>query len=332
MNTRTDKILGASLALAAFSFITPSHVLAQTCVTPPTCESLGYTKSESDCAGKQALKCPFDNTKVFCSENTSGDNCTNPKVGYIMYSDMSCSEDVIEGKLPIGIIVGLAPNLLISLVQTDMAYSPNPLFCASYTPGGSTGWVLPLKEYMMKIYQHRDIINKSLLKIKATTLTSDRYFIYETIGSDHYYLDFSDGRISYSHKFDAFTRCVKFWGSNTCMDISCSDYPLEICPQHGSCEPCSVSNCFFNVTKYKLTNCAAGYAQIGNDCLKICTPFNIDFYYSGTWGTSSCHKSERCYCDGVEVSSSSGSCGSDAETVKREAYEDCYRTCNRDCS
>ena len=66
MNTRTDKILGASLALAAFSFITPSHVLAQTCVTPPTCDSLGFTKTTEDCVGKTILKCPFDLTKVYC--------------------------------------------------------------------------------------------------------------------------------------------------------------------------------------------------------------------------------------------------------------------------
>ena len=66
MNTRTDKILGASLALAAFSFITPSQVQAQTCVTPPTCDSLGYNKTTADCEGKTILKCPFDTSQVYC--------------------------------------------------------------------------------------------------------------------------------------------------------------------------------------------------------------------------------------------------------------------------
>ena len=66
MNTILKRILGASLALAAFSFITPSHVLAQTCVTPPTCDSLGFTKTTEDCVGKTILKCPFDLTKVYC--------------------------------------------------------------------------------------------------------------------------------------------------------------------------------------------------------------------------------------------------------------------------
>lgn len=43
----------------------PSYA-ALDCATPPTCDDLGYTQTETDCAGKFILKCPFDNTKVFC--------------------------------------------------------------------------------------------------------------------------------------------------------------------------------------------------------------------------------------------------------------------------
>jgi len=44
-----------------------SASLAQTsCVTPPTCAEMGYTQTESECAGKEIVRCPFDLSVVFC--------------------------------------------------------------------------------------------------------------------------------------------------------------------------------------------------------------------------------------------------------------------------
>lgn len=36
-----------------------------TCTTPPSCDSLGYTKSASDCPSG-GIKCPWDTSKMFC--------------------------------------------------------------------------------------------------------------------------------------------------------------------------------------------------------------------------------------------------------------------------
>ena len=41
-------------------------VWAQTCIKTPSCADLGYTKTEADCTGKTILKCPLDNTQVYC--------------------------------------------------------------------------------------------------------------------------------------------------------------------------------------------------------------------------------------------------------------------------
>ena len=41
-------------------------VWAQTCIKTPSCADLGYTKTEADCSGKTILKCPLDNTQVYC--------------------------------------------------------------------------------------------------------------------------------------------------------------------------------------------------------------------------------------------------------------------------
>ena len=56
------------LASVCFSamLLNIQNVQAQTCVTPPSCYSLGYTKTVSQCSGKAMLKCPLDTTKVYC--------------------------------------------------------------------------------------------------------------------------------------------------------------------------------------------------------------------------------------------------------------------------
>ena len=50
------------------------------CKTLPDCADLGYTKSSSECDGKLALVCPFDNTKFYCTEESSHPSCAD--LGY----------------------------------------------------------------------------------------------------------------------------------------------------------------------------------------------------------------------------------------------------------
>ena len=46
-------------------------VRAQTCATPPSCASLGYTMTSSECSGQPTLVCPFDASAVFCAGTAS---------------------------------------------------------------------------------------------------------------------------------------------------------------------------------------------------------------------------------------------------------------------
>ena len=57
---------GASLFALAFSLVGADEAWAQTCVPSPSCDTLGFTKTAADCAGKTILKCPFDTSKVYC--------------------------------------------------------------------------------------------------------------------------------------------------------------------------------------------------------------------------------------------------------------------------
>lgn len=102
------KLWGTALLVSAFSFMSLTGAYAQTtaCVTPPSCEDLGYVYSTTQCI-TGVLKCPFDTGKVFCTFET--------KVGDILYSDMSTSPIVLPSKKPIGVIFDMAKRLAIGL-------------------------------------------------------------------------------------------------------------------------------------------------------------------------------------------------------------------------
>lgn len=81
MNKKNHKTtFGASLTALAFSAMLTSTAQAQTCTTVPSCSTLGYTKSASDCSGLDYLRCPFDQSKYFCtsSGSSSGGGYTPP--------------------------------------------------------------------------------------------------------------------------------------------------------------------------------------------------------------------------------------------------------------
>lgn len=59
---KTSLLAGAALLLGAY---TATAAEDYTCATPPTCAELGYTDAASACPNN-AVKCPFDKTKVKC--------------------------------------------------------------------------------------------------------------------------------------------------------------------------------------------------------------------------------------------------------------------------
>ena len=42
---------------------------ATTCTIPPTCTSLGYTQSASDCEGKNTIRCPNELSSILWGHN-----------------------------------------------------------------------------------------------------------------------------------------------------------------------------------------------------------------------------------------------------------------------
>ena len=124
MKKELKRILGASFLTIAFSFIGNTSVWAQTCATPPTCESLGYTLTASQCTGRTVLKCPLDTSKIFCvSAAEAGETTDCANVGDILYSDMTCSTAPISGKVAIGVVASPMRGLAIALEEGAAEWS-----------------------------------------------------------------------------------------------------------------------------------------------------------------------------------------------------------------
>ncbi|MFR3314038.1 MAG: hypothetical protein ACLTT2_07440 [Alphaproteobacteria bacterium] len=116
------KELIASLSMLG-SLAASGAAAAQTCATPPSCETLGFTKSEADCDGLEALKCPFDQSKLYCPQG--GGNMSAAAPGAILYSDGTISDSVIASKTPVGIVayVNGSTGFAVSLTEVSKTWS-----------------------------------------------------------------------------------------------------------------------------------------------------------------------------------------------------------------
>ena len=86
-----NRILTMSTMLLAFSFMTTAsaqtllntgmttsvNTATPTCEMPPSCESLGYNKTAADCANKVTLKCPMDESKLYCADAKQNGVCSD---------------------------------------------------------------------------------------------------------------------------------------------------------------------------------------------------------------------------------------------------------------
>ena len=112
--------LGAMTIIGLFSFNAQAE-----CTPTPDCASIGYTETSCETI---SLKCPFDQTKLYCfpcdssyqytctanNEYGDGESCkgkyksccnTDCVVGAIYYSDKTCSSCLDNSKTPVGVVV-----------------------------------------------------------------------------------------------------------------------------------------------------------------------------------------------------------------------------------
>ena len=194
MNKNCKMTIGAMLLLTtAFSAFS---VNAQTCAVPPTCESLGYDKSADECSGLAQLKCPFDQSKYFCTAYRNAGEGEPIAVGDIAYSDGTYSAVPIPSKTPVGVVFntsGLVIALLPYKTGIDDFASVSETMCSSYSSGSTSGWQNPSKAELQSIYANKTKIDATLTTLATTTLGTGKY-IYDTGSSCHNHIDFSTGK------------------------------------------------------------------------------------------------------------------------------------------
>jgi len=184
MNKKCNFKIGAALMLS--TALSCANVSAQTCTVPPTCESLGYDKSESECSDAiKTLHCPLDKTKVFCltaeevvaAVGSSGGNPGTKvaEIGDIVYTD-TISANPIPGRVPVGIVYDISGKM-VSIAEYGKEDK-----CSAHIADGTTNWTLASMEDMGSIKANVDKINATIQKIGnsapslATTYTSSDTF------------------------------------------------------------------------------------------------------------------------------------------------------------
>ena len=194
MNKNCKMTIGAMLLLTTAFSAFPAN--AQTCAVPPTCESLGYDKSADECSGLAQLKCPFDQSKYFCTAYRNAGEGEPIAVGDIAYSDGTYSAVPIPTKIPVGVVFntsGLVIALLPYKTDIDDFASVSETMCSGYSSGSTSGWQNPSKAELQSIYANKTKIDATLTTLATTTLGTGRY-IYDTGSNCHNHINFSTGK------------------------------------------------------------------------------------------------------------------------------------------
>ena len=91
------------------------------CGVRPTCAELGYTDTADKCDDSGMLKCPFDETAVFCREKLAGTGC---EMGSVLYSDLKCYDPdaVPSGLTAIGVVFDIYKKLAVALDESKLPW------------------------------------------------------------------------------------------------------------------------------------------------------------------------------------------------------------------
>lgn len=207
MNKNCKMTIGAMLLLTtAFSAFS---VNAQTCAVPPTCESLGYDKSADECRGLAQLKCPFDQSKYFCTAYRNAGEGEPITVGDIAYSDGTYSAVPIPTKIPVGVVYSTSGQIVaLSPYKTNVnpGSGLSATACQSFTTNGKNGWTNPTLEELQSVYANRSKVETTLATLSATPLGTEKY-IYDVSSYCPDYLVFATGKTDNCSN-GAVLRCV----------------------------------------------------------------------------------------------------------------------------
>lgn len=174
MNKKCKIWIGAMLFMTAFSV---GASRAQTCIQPPSCDTLGYTMTADQCGDAvKFLKCPLDQTQLAWANSyedipTLG-NCSD---------GLTCSTNGKQNTEAI-INYGKANNKGYPAAEYCVAYKPSTVY-QDETWYAAGAWFLPSVKELNTLYANKAAVNAALTKVNATTLGNEYYWSSTEYGS-----------------------------------------------------------------------------------------------------------------------------------------------------
>ena len=112
---------------AALVGLSGSAYAAIDCAVPPTCEELGYAYPSHWCENQAVLKCPFDQTKVFCGEPFNPSAPVPCEIGTVYATDGQCYNNLPSDVAAIGVIFNTKDRLMVDLGMHESTLPWSPL-------------------------------------------------------------------------------------------------------------------------------------------------------------------------------------------------------------
>ena len=186
----------------------PSISQAEQCTPTPDCKSLGYTETSCPDGG---VKCPWNTSLMYCPQCKQKDVCQSCYVGWILNSDMTCSENKVSGKTPIGVVanqtittVGAAIKcqgvaVALSDLSGTMNWSNANSNSSSYSASGVSGWHLPTKDELLAVYSNKSAVSSGLTAAGESQFTSNSYWSSSPNGDYYWIVNPVSGGTSYGN-------------------------------------------------------------------------------------------------------------------------------------
>ncbi len=192
-------------------FFLPNFAHAETCTVTPDCKTLGYT--ETSCPDGGGVKCPWNTSLMYCCKKCKEQPpCMSCFVGWILNSDMTCSQNKTTGKTPVGVVASqtlTAENSTIKCqgfaialndLSEKMTWSNASLKSRSYIAGGVSGWHLPTKKELLTVHDNISFAQEGLKTADGVQLNLGTYWSADedpTVGSTYYVVTPVGGGVLY---------------------------------------------------------------------------------------------------------------------------------------
>ena len=175
-NIKLFLLIGTSLSLISM------NAYAESCAATPDCKSLGYTETSCPDGG---VKCPWNTSLMYCCKKSAACELKSCQVGDVLYSDKKCYTcpiNTLPGQIPIGVVFTNSKALGLTDLGS-IAWSSIQSVCFSHRPGGVSGWYLPTKDELLRMYSNINAVQTGLQNARGGSKLASAYYVSSSLYS-----------------------------------------------------------------------------------------------------------------------------------------------------